>query len=162
MEDEGLCRAGWSTQAASLDLSKNGGAERRRHRNEVAQSTFDDYGTKYGKEIDVACWLDLDVEGGSCGFDVNGKSFGNAFAPFHSFTARGHSLVYQRGTRIGGSFSELKFPKEGLARSTCPSCGGLSDQNQYEPQKSARNPEERLRHHPRTGARPGGADPRLH
>ena len=56
VEDEGLCRAGWSTQAASLDLGtdKNGlgfGATAKKSHNRQ----FDDYGTKYGKGDVVTC-----------------------------------------------------------------------------------------------------------
>jgi hypothetical protein len=62
------------------------------------------------------CWLDLDVEGGSCGFDVNGKSFGNAFAPLPQ-ALQGVALfpaVAMRNAQLAVSFSELKFPKEGV------------------------------------------------
>jgi ATP-dependent RNA helicase DDX1 len=56
VEDEGLCRAGWATQAASLDLGtdKNGlgfGATAKKSHNRQ----FDDYGTKYGKGDVVTC-----------------------------------------------------------------------------------------------------------
>ena len=56
VEDEGLCRAGWSTQAASLDLGtdKNGlgfGATAKKSHNRQ----FEDYGTKYGKGDVVTC-----------------------------------------------------------------------------------------------------------
>ena len=56
VEDEGLCSAGWATQAASLDLGtdKNGlgfGATAKKSHNRQ----FDDYGTKYGKGDVVTC-----------------------------------------------------------------------------------------------------------
>ncbi len=141
VEDEGLCRAGWSTQAASLDLGtdKNGlgfGATAKKSHNRQ----FDDYGVKYGKDDVVTCWLDLDVEGGACGFDVNGKSFGNAFSPLPD-ALQGVALfpaVAMRNAQLAVSFSELKFPKEGfLPISQCPQLqAGLSkDQNQYESTK---------------------------
>ena len=52
VEDEGLCRAGWATQAASLDLGtdKNGlgfGATAKKSHNRQ----FDDYGTNTAKEM---------------------------------------------------------------------------------------------------------------
>ena len=120
MEDEGLCRAGWSTQAASLDLGtdKNGlgfGATAKKSHNrqfdvryQIRQREYSDVRISASRRVESRhsrrvhrtmsmggfffefvtcdrllgrCWLDLDVEGGSCGFDVNGKSFGNAFAP---------------------------------------------------------------------------------
>mmetsp|Transcript_24988 Transcript_24988/g.64939 ORF Transcript_24988/g.64939 Transcript_24988/m.64939 type:complete len:775 (+) Transcript_24988:177-2501(+) len=141
VEDEGLCRAGWSTQAASLDLGtdKNGlgfGATAKKSHNRQ----FDDYGVKYGKNDTVTCWLDLDAEGGACGFDVNGKSFGNAFSPLPD-ALQGVALfpaVAMRNAQLAVSFSELKFPKEGfLPVSQCPQLqAGLSkDQNQYESTK---------------------------
>jgi hypothetical protein len=86
------------------------------------------------------CWLDLDVEGGSCGFDVNGKSFGNAFAPLPP-ALQGVALfpcVSMRNAQLAVSFSELKYPKEGFVPiSKCPQLrAGLSkDQNQYESTK---------------------------
>jgi ATP-dependent RNA helicase DDX1 len=141
VEDEGLCRAGWATQAASLDLGtdKNGlgfGATAKKSHNRQ----FDDYGVKYGKDDVVTCWLDLDVEGGACGFDVNGKSFGNAFSPLPQ-ALQGVALfpaVAMRNAQLAVSFSELKFPKEGfVAVSQCPQLqAGLSkDANQYESTK---------------------------
>ena len=141
VEDEGLCRAGWSTQAASLDLGtdKNGlgfGATAKKSHNRQ----FDDYGVKYGKNDVVTCWLDLDVEGGSCGFDVNGKSFGNAFAPLPD-ALQGVALfpaVAMRNAQLAVSFSELKFPKEGFVPiSQCPQlqAGVSQDGNQYESTK---------------------------
>jgi hypothetical protein len=86
------------------------------------------------------CWLDLDVEGGSCGFDVNGNSFGNAFAPLPQ-ALQGVALfpaVAMRNAQLAVSFSELKFPKEGFVSvAACPQLqAGLSkDQNQYESTK---------------------------
>jgi ATP-dependent RNA helicase DDX1 len=80
------------------------------------------------------------VEGGSCGFDVNGKSYGNAFAPLPD-ALQGVALfpcVSMRNAQLAVSFSELKFPKEGFVPiSQCPQLqAGLSkDQNQYESTK---------------------------
>ena len=141
VEDEGLCRAGWATQAASLDLGtdKNSlgfGATAKKSHNRQ----FEDYGVKYGKGDVVTCWLDLDVEGGSCGFDVNGKSYGNAFAPLPQ-ALQGVALfpaVAMRNAQLAVSFSELKFPKEGFVSvAACPQlqAGLRKDQNQYESTK---------------------------
>ena len=116
VEDEGLCRTGWSTQNASLDLGTDSlglgfGATAKKSHNRQ----FDDYGTKYGKGDVVTCWLDLDVEGGACGFNINGESFGNAFAPLPF--APGTPLyptVAMRNAQLRMAFSALRFPKPGF------------------------------------------------
>ncbi|PSC75014.1 ATP-dependent RNA helicase DDX1 [Micractinium conductrix] len=78
VSDEGLCRVGWSTQAASLDLGTDkhgfgyGGTGKKSH---VRQ--FEDYGEPYGLNDTVGCLLDSD--GGTISYTKNGALLGPAF-----------------------------------------------------------------------------------
>uniref|UniRef100_A0A023GNS0 ATP-dependent RNA helicase n=1 Tax=Amblyomma triste TaxID=251400 RepID=A0A023GNS0_AMBTT len=76
--DEGLCRVGWATQAASHDLGTDkqsfgyGGTGKKSFGRQ-----FDDYGEKFGMHDVIGCYLDLD--NGSVKFSKNGNVFGEAF-----------------------------------------------------------------------------------
>ncbi|XP_067131115.1 ATP-dependent RNA helicase DDX1 [Centruroides vittatus] len=76
--DEGLCRVGWSTLAATLDLGTDkqgfgfGGTGKKSFGKQ-----FDDYGEKFGINDVIGCYLDLD--NGSIKFSKNGNDFGEAF-----------------------------------------------------------------------------------
>lgn len=78
VEDEGLCRVGWSTMAAKHDLGTDsqgfgyGGTGKKSHNRQ-----FVDYGEPYGKDDVIGCLLDLDA--GVLSFTKNGKVFGPAF-----------------------------------------------------------------------------------
>lgn len=76
--DEGLCRVGWSTLQASLDLGtdKNGfgfGGTGKKSNNKQ----FDNYGESFGKNDVIGCKLDLDS--GKISFSKNGVDLGVAF-----------------------------------------------------------------------------------
>lgn len=76
--DEGLCRVGWSTQSASLDVGTDrfsfgfGGTGKKSHNRQ-----FDDYGEAFGMHDVLTCIIDLDR------FEIsylkNGQSLGVAF-----------------------------------------------------------------------------------
>ncbi|RZC39232.1 ATP-dependent RNA helicase Ddx1 [Asbolus verrucosus] len=76
--DEGLCRVGWSTLQANLDLGtcKNGfgfgGTGKKSN-----SKQFNDYGEPFGKSDVITCLLDLD--NGEIKFFKNGSSLGTAF-----------------------------------------------------------------------------------
>lgn len=76
--DEGLCRVGWSTQQASLDLGTDrfgygfGGTGKKSNNRQ-----FDDYGEAYGMHDVIGCLLDLDKM--EIRFTKNGKDLGLAF-----------------------------------------------------------------------------------
>ncbi|KAI7842747.1 hypothetical protein COHA_003675 [Chlorella ohadii] len=78
VSDEGLCRVGWSTQAASLDLGTDrhsfgfGGTGKKSH-----NRSFDSYGEPYGLNDTIGCLLDC--EAGSIAFSKNGQLLGPAF-----------------------------------------------------------------------------------
>lgn len=76
--DEGLCRVGWSTNVATLDLGTDrfsfgfGGTGKKSHNRQ-----FDDYGEAFGKNDVITCLLDL--ERNEISFLKNGCDLGVAF-----------------------------------------------------------------------------------
>jgi ATP-dependent RNA helicase DDX1 len=87
--DEGLCRVGWSTAAASLDVGTDrhsfgyGGTGKKSH-----ARSFEDYGGPYGRGDVVGC--SLDCAAGTLAFSRNGAPLGVAYAlPAH---LRGQAL----------------------------------------------------------------------
>ncbi|XP_039437758.1 ATP-dependent RNA helicase Ddx1-like [Culex pipiens pallens] len=76
--DEGLCRVGWSTEIAALDLGTDrfgfgfGGTGKKSNCKQ-----FDNYGEAFGKCDVIGCCLDLDR--GEVSFTKNGVSLGVAF-----------------------------------------------------------------------------------
>lgn len=76
--DEGLCRVGWATQSANLDLGTDrfsfgfGGTGKKSHNRQ-----FDDYGEAFGKNDIITCLLDL--ERSEVSFLKNGANLGVAF-----------------------------------------------------------------------------------
>ncbi|XP_043242486.1 ATP-dependent RNA helicase Ddx1-like isoform X1 [Amphibalanus amphitrite] len=76
--DEGLCRVGWSTRQATLDLGTDrggygyGGTGKKSNNRQ-----FDDYGGPFGKDDVIGCYLDLDNL--EMYFSKNGKDLGKAF-----------------------------------------------------------------------------------
>lgn len=78
VEDEGLCRVGWSTQQASLDLGTDrfgfgfGGTGKKSNNKQ-----FDNYGEAFGKNDRIGCLLDLIKM--EISFTKNGQHLGLAF-----------------------------------------------------------------------------------
>ncbi|XP_020603286.1 ATP-dependent RNA helicase DDX1-like [Orbicella faveolata] len=76
--DEGLCRVGWSTELAALDLGTDkqgygfGGTGKKSFGRQ-----FDSYGEPFGINDIIGCFIDLD--NGSIKFSKNGVDFGKAF-----------------------------------------------------------------------------------
>lgn len=76
--DEGLCRVGWSTSQANLDLGTDkysfgfGGTGKKSN-----AKKFDDYGTSFGIHDVIGCLIDLD--NGEISFTKNGINLGRAF-----------------------------------------------------------------------------------
>ncbi|XP_023692056.1 ATP-dependent RNA helicase DDX1 [Paramormyrops kingsleyae] len=76
--DQGLCRVGWSTGQASLDLGTDrngfgfGGTGKKSHNKQ-----FDSYGEEFTMHDVIGCYLDLD--NGHVSFSKNGKDLGLAF-----------------------------------------------------------------------------------
>uniref|UniRef100_A0A146LC82 ATP-dependent RNA helicase n=2 Tax=Lygus hesperus TaxID=30085 RepID=A0A146LC82_LYGHE len=80
--DEGLCRVGWSTGQAALDLGTDkfgfgfGGTGKKSN-----SKQFDEYGEAFGKNDVIGCMLDLDT--GRIAFSKNGVDYGTAFQLSH-------------------------------------------------------------------------------
>ena len=79
--DEGLCRVGWSTEKASLDLGTDrfsfgfGGTGMKSNNKQ-----FEPYGEAFGNNDIIGCLLDLDNL--EISFTKNGKHLGRAFSIF--------------------------------------------------------------------------------
>lgn len=84
MTDEGLCRVGWSTEKANLDIGTDrfsfgfGGTGKKSN-----NKSFDDYGEAYGIHDVIGCLLDLDKM--EMSFTKNGKNLGVAFSVHNQF-----------------------------------------------------------------------------
>ncbi|XP_056621318.1 ATP-dependent RNA helicase DDX1 [Triplophysa dalaica] len=76
--DQGLCRVGWSTGQASLDLGTDkdgfgfGGTGKKSHNKQ-----FDSYGEEFTMHDVVGCYIDMDK--GQLSFSKNGTDLGLAF-----------------------------------------------------------------------------------
>lgn len=76
--DEGLCRVGWSTDKASLDVGTDrfsygfGGTGKKSNNKQ-----FDDYGEAFGMNDVIGCMLDIGR--GEISYSKNGKNLGVAF-----------------------------------------------------------------------------------
>jgi len=76
--DDGLCRVGWSTKAASFNLGTDqhgygfGGTGKKSNRKQ-----FDDYGEPFANGDVIGCYIDCD--NGEISFSKNGKDLGVAF-----------------------------------------------------------------------------------
>lgn len=77
--DEGLCRIGWATSSASLDIGTDkfsfgyGGTGKKSHGKQ-----FESYGEPFGKGDVIGCWLDC--ESGTLGYTKNGRQLGIAYS----------------------------------------------------------------------------------
>ncbi|XP_057291400.1 ATP-dependent RNA helicase DDX1-like isoform X1 [Hydractinia symbiolongicarpus] len=76
--DEGLCRIGFSTDSAVLDVGIDGesygfgGTGKKSHKKQ-----FDTYGKPFGKDDVLGCYLNLEF--GTIKYSKNGQDFGRAF-----------------------------------------------------------------------------------
>ena len=92
IRDEGLCRFGWSSASASLDLGTDrggfgyGGTGKRSN-----NRAFEPYGEPFAKGDVIGCSLELSDAGGSVSFSKNGKLLGSAFS-LPAAAARGGAL----------------------------------------------------------------------
>nr|XP_029731996.1 ATP-dependent RNA helicase Ddx1 [Aedes albopictus] len=108
--DEGLCRVGWSTEKASLELGTDefgygyGGMGQKSHRKQ-----FRTYGGKYGQSDVIGCLLDLDNS--QISFKKNGKNLGVAFEI--NETDKGHTnffpAVFLKNAEMAFNFGETEF-----------------------------------------------------
>uniref|UniRef100_T1J2C5 ATP-dependent RNA helicase n=1 Tax=Strigamia maritima TaxID=126957 RepID=T1J2C5_STRMM len=107
--DEGLCRVGWSTQAAKLDLGTDkfgfgfGGTGKKSNNKQ-----FDDYGESFGMLDVIGCYLNLDE--GKIKFSKNGKDLGNAFIiPKNLIQAGFFAAVVLKNAEMKFNFGNTDF-----------------------------------------------------
>ncbi|XP_053565637.1 ATP-dependent RNA helicase DDX1 [Bombina bombina] len=115
--DQGLCRVGWSTLQASLDLGTDkfgfgfGGTGKKSHNKQ-----FDNYGEEFTMHDTVGCYLDLDK---SCvKFSKNGKDLGLAFEiPSHLKNQSFFASCVLKNAELKFNFGDEDFkfpPKDGF------------------------------------------------
>ena len=78
VQGNGVCRVGWSSTSANLELGKDfygygyGGTGKKSNNN-----SFDEYGEKFGDSDTIGCYLDLEKR--TISYSKNGCSLGPAF-----------------------------------------------------------------------------------
>uniref|UniRef100_A0A1A9UP81 ATP-dependent RNA helicase n=1 Tax=Glossina austeni TaxID=7395 RepID=A0A1A9UP81_GLOAU len=113
--DEGLCRVGWSTQQANLDLGTCrygfgfGGTGKKSNNRQ-----FDDYGEAFGKNDVIGCFLDLEKM--EITFSKNGQLLGVAFRLNDNLNNETfYPAVVLKNAEMSFNFgkSEFKYPPKG-------------------------------------------------
>ncbi|KAM9201044.1 ATP-dependent RNA helicase DDX1 isoform 1-T2 [Dugong dugon] len=115
--DQGLCRVGWSTMQASLDLGTDkfgfgfGGTGKKSHNKQ-----FDNYGEEFTMHDTIGCYLDIDK--GHIKFSKNGKDLGLAFEiPSHIKNQALFPACVLKNAELKFNFGEEEFkfpPKDGF------------------------------------------------
>lgn len=115
--DQGLCRVGWSTMQASLDLGTDkfgfgfGGTGKKSHNKQ-----FDNYGEEFTMHDTIGCYLDIDK--GHVKFSKNGKDLGLAFEiPAHMKNQALFPACVLKNAELKFNFGEEEFkfpPKDGF------------------------------------------------
>uniref|UniRef100_A0A8D1HJD1 ATP-dependent RNA helicase n=2 Tax=Sus scrofa TaxID=9823 RepID=A0A8D1HJD1_PIG len=115
--DQGLCRVGWSSMQASLDLGTDkfgfgfGGTGKKSHNKQ-----FDNYGEEFTMHDTIGCYLDIDK--GHVKFSKNGKDLGLAFEiPPHMKNQALFPACVLKNAELKFNFGEEEFkfpPKDGF------------------------------------------------
>ncbi|XP_006006210.1 ATP-dependent RNA helicase DDX1 [Latimeria chalumnae] len=115
--DQGLCRVGWSTLQASLDLGTDkfgfgfGGTGKKSHNKQ-----FDSYGEEFTMHDTIGCYLDVDK--GYIKFSKNGKDLGFAFEIVsHLKNQSFFAACVLKNAELKFNFGEEEFkfpPKDGF------------------------------------------------
>ncbi|KAL5021790.1 hypothetical protein ScPMuIL_000945 [Solemya velum] len=112
--DEGLCRVGWSTDKATLDLGTDkfgfgfGGTGKKSFGRQ-----FDSYGEPFGMNDVMGCYLNLDIA--EIRFSKNGVDLGKAFdIPAHLRSEKFHAAVVLKNAEISFNFggTAFKYPPQ--------------------------------------------------
>ncbi|KAG8124287.1 hypothetical protein E2320_020012 [Naja naja] len=116
--DQGLCRVGWSSSQASLDLGTDkfgfgyGGTGKKSHNKQ-----FDSYGEEFTMHDTIGCYIDADK--GQISFSKNGKDLGLAFEiPQHLKNQALFPACVLKNAELKFNFGEEDFkfpPKDGFA-----------------------------------------------
>ncbi|XP_073481453.1 ATP-dependent RNA helicase DDX1 [Aquarana catesbeiana] len=131
--DQGLCRVGWSSLQASLDLGTDkfgfgfGGTGKKSHNKQ-----FDNYGEEFTMHDTIGCYVDID--GGRVKFSKNGKDLGNAFdIPSHLKNQALFAACVLKNAELKFNFGDEDFkfpPKDGfVALSKAPDGHVVKSQN---------------------------------
>ncbi|XP_072107381.1 ATP-dependent RNA helicase DDX1 [Mobula birostris] len=115
--DQGLCRIGWSTMQASLDLGTDkfgfgfGGTGKKSNCKQ-----FESYGEEFTMHDTIGCYIDLDS--GIVKFSKNGKDLGHAFdIPSHLMNQAFFAACVLKNAELKFNFGEEEFkfpPKDGF------------------------------------------------
>ncbi|KAG7265895.1 hypothetical protein CRUP_009499 [Coryphaenoides rupestris] len=115
--DQGLCRVGWSSSLAALDLGTDkygfgfGGTGKKSHNKQ-----FDSYGEEFTMHDTIGCYLDLDQ--GHMSFSKNGTDLGLAFEiPPHMKNQPIFASCVLKNAELKFNFGEEEFknpPKSGF------------------------------------------------
>ncbi|XP_072913042.1 ATP-dependent RNA helicase DDX1 [Hemitrygon akajei] len=115
--DQGLCRIGWSTMQASLDLGTDkfgfgfGGTGKKSNCKQ-----FESYGEEYTMHDTIGCYIDLDSN--ILKFSKNGKDLGHAFdIPSHLMNQAFFAACVLKNAELKFNFGEEEFkypPKDGF------------------------------------------------
>ncbi|CAI5769587.1 ATP-dependent RNA helicase DDX1 [Podarcis lilfordi] len=115
--DQGLCRVGWSSMQASLDLGTDkfgfgyGGTGKKSHNKQ-----FDSYGEEFTMHDTIGCYVDVDK--GQIMFSKNGKDLGLAFEiPQHLKNQALFAACVLKNAELKFNFGEEDFkfpPKDGF------------------------------------------------
>ncbi|XP_041375117.1 ATP-dependent RNA helicase DDX1-like [Gigantopelta aegis] len=122
--DEGLCRLGWSTGKASLDLGTDrfgfgfGGTGKKSYGKQ-----FDSYGQSFGVNDTIGCYLDLN--NGEIKWAKNGVDLGKAYDIAENIRQETfYAAVVLKNAEIEFNFGDtpFKYPPKGnyAALSSCP------------------------------------------
>ncbi|XP_059837853.1 ATP-dependent RNA helicase DDX1 [Hypanus sabinus] len=115
--DQGLCRIGWSTMQASLDLGTDkfgfgfGGTGKKSNCKQ-----FESYGEEFTMHDTIGCYIDLDSN--TLKFSKNGKDLGHAFdIPSHLVNQAFFAACVLKNAELKFNFGEEEFkypPKDGF------------------------------------------------
>ncbi|XP_060536122.1 ATP-dependent RNA helicase Ddx1 [Cylas formicarius] len=123
--DEGLCRVGWSTLNANLDLGTDrcgygfGGTGKKSNNRQ-----FDNYGEPFGKNDTITCLLDMDK--GEIKFLKNGVDLGIAFSNLNTKEAYFPAVVL-KNAEMAFNFGDKPF-KHSLPDKYLPLINAVKEQ----------------------------------
>ncbi|XP_043920740.1 ATP-dependent RNA helicase DDX1 [Protopterus annectens] len=127
--DQGLCRVGWSTLQAALDLGTDkygfgfGGTGKKSHNKQ-----FDSYGEEFTMHDTIGCYIDVDK--GQIKYSKNGKDLGLAFEiPSHLKNQAFFAACVLKNAELKFNFGDEDFkhpPKDGFVALCQASDGHVS------------------------------------
>lgn len=145
--DEGLCRVGWSSDKAALDLGTDrfgfgfGGTGKKSNNRQ-----FDDYGEAFGMHDVIGCFLDFAKM--EISFSKNGKNLGVAFKiPDNLRNETFYPAVVLKNAEMSFNFGNSEF-KHKPATDFTPVCKAEKDNMKVNPLASATGSDEDFKSKP--------------